>query len=173
MEGCCPLGELQNDNCSNGSSATLYVLTKEERVLLNLRTGHSVTTVCDAHRIAYLKLYVMNQKKCCDSHGIHKKRSVTRGLKVITVSMAQQQSTSGLKLVPGKKLCTLCRKNRSSPQQFPDSPSGDEAADTSKEPSDDDFGAQEDMVTSRISSLLVSLDQSPIDQMRKGMLKVR
>ena len=87
--------------------------------------------------------------------------------------MAQQQSTSGLKLVPGKKLCTLCRKNRSSPQQFPDSPSGDEAADTSKEPSDDDFGAQEDMVTSRISSLLVSLDQSPIDQMRKGMLKVR
>ena len=55
-----------------------YVLTEEERVLLNLRTGHSVTTV---HRIAYLKLYVMNQKKCCDPHGIHKKRSVTRGLK--------------------------------------------------------------------------------------------
>ena len=126
--------------------------------------GHSVTTVCDAHRIAYLKLYVMNQKKCCDPHGIHKK---TRGLKVITVSMAQQQSTSDLKLVPGKKLCTLYRKNLSSPQQFLDSPSGDDATDTSKEPSDDNFGAQEDLVTSRISSLLVSLDQSPIDHMKK------
>ena len=70
---------------------------------------------------------------------MNKKRSVTRGLKVITVSMAEQQSTSGLKLVPGKKLCTSCRKNLSSPQQLLDSPSGDEATDTSKEPSDDDL----------------------------------
>ena len=175
MESRCHLGELLNDHCCNRSR---NALTEEERVLLNLRTGHSVTTVCDAHRTVYLKLYVLNQKKCCDPHGIHKNRSVTRGLKVISVSMALKQRASGLNLVPGKKLCTSCRRNLSLPQLFLDNPSDDEAADdeavddeasdddTSKEPSDDDFGAQEDVVTSRISSLLVSLDQSPIDKMK-------
>ena len=113
MESHCPLGVLLNDNCSNGSSAALYILNDEKRVLLNLRTGHSVPTVCDAHRIAYLKLYAMNPKKCCDPRGIHKKRSVTPGLKVtcITVPMAQQHSTSDFKLVPEKKLCTSYQKN--------------------------------------------------------------
>ena len=51
-------------------------------------------------------------------------------------------------------------------KQFLDNPSDDVAADTSNEPCDDDFEAEEDLVTSRISSLQVSLDLSPIDQMK-------
>lgn len=81
--------------------------------------------------------------------------------------MAQQHSTSDLELVPGKKLRTSCQKNLSLIKQFLDNPSDDEA-DTINEPWDDDFGAQEDLVTSRISSFLVSRDQSPIDQMKIG-----
>ena len=66
MANRCPLGVALNESCNNECNEAFYVLTDEEKTLLQLRAGHLVTSVCNAHRIAYLKLYVSNQRKCCD-----------------------------------------------------------------------------------------------------------
>ena len=83
MAGNCPLGVALNESCDCGSNSALYVPT-EERTLLHLRTGHSVTSVCHRHKTAYLKLYTSNQRKCCDPFKCHVK-PVTKGIRVINL----------------------------------------------------------------------------------------
>ena len=104
----CTLGELLGEECNDG---TILRVTKDEKELLLLRTGHSVTEVCSHHRAAYIQYYSWKQKKCCDPLGHHPNKAMTRSLRVITAAMIDTWNITNLKLVPGQKLCTLCRES--------------------------------------------------------------
>ena len=145
------LGDALDDSCStDGCSSGFLPLTEDEKTIVFLRTRHSVSSLCDAHRKCYIKMYSLNQKKCCDPIERHKDKSITRSLSAITLAMAQQYSTNYVSLVPGKKLCTECRKKVIELQQ---SSSGDACDEESPRPVEDEW----DAVTMSISALLTSI----------------
>ena len=105
----CSLLEHVNDaSVCSGKTETMRELNSDEKELLLFRTKHKVTHLCDGHRQKYLKHYVGNQRHCCDPLASHAKQSRAKQLREITVDMALIPNS--LDLVPGKKLCTQCRK---------------------------------------------------------------
>ena len=106
----CKLGEFLGEECDD---LTISKVTQEENELLRLRTGHNVVEVCSRHRASYIQFYSWRQIKCCDPLRYHPAKAMTRSLRVITTAMADRWSTATMKLVPGQKLCTLCRKDLS------------------------------------------------------------
>eukprot|EP00731_Ephydatia_muelleri_P028308 Em0019g1181a len=169
MAGNCPLGVALNESCDCGSNSALYIPTEEERTILHLRTGHSVTSVCHRHKTAYLKLYASNQRKCCDPFKSHVK-PVTKGIRVINLWMAQQYSTGEVSLVPGQKLCSACRTKviqMIQPQSLSSSLTEEDIG-TSRNDDGSGDSDSDGWVSTNLSSLLVSLGQSPIDQTKIG-----
>ena len=105
MDSRCPLGDALDESCTTDSCHSSFLpLTEEEKTIVFLRTRHSVTSLCDTHRKRYIKMYSLNQKKCCDPFERHKDKLITRSLSAITLAMAQRYSTDHVSLVPGKKL---------------------------------------------------------------------
>ena len=113
----CSLGEIVSGKCD---AETVQEVTNDEKRLLHLRTGHNVADICTLHRKVYLQHYSWTQKKCCDPLGHHPTKAVTRSLRVITDKMAERWSTDEITLVPGNKLCTLCRKSVCHPSEQED-----------------------------------------------------
>lgn len=142
---------------------TVERVTVEEKELLLLRTGHIVTEICSKHRKSYQQHYSMGQKKCCDPLRNHPTKTVTRSLCVITCVMAEKWSTEGLTLVPGKKLCTCCRKQLS--KQDRDMNIGAVDGNVDKD-SEGDSVDDDESVYHQLSTLLVGIGESLLDKKR-------
>ena len=89
----CSLGEILSGKCD---AETVHEVTNDEKRLLHLRTGNNVADICTLHRKVYLQ-------HC--------------SLRVITDKMAERWSTDEVTLVPGNKLCILCRKSLCHPSE--------------------------------------------------------
>ena len=165
----CTLGEAFREDCNE----SIERVTPEEVELLQLRTGQVVSEICSKHRRLYLQHYSLGQKKCCDPLENHPTKIMVRSLRVITPAMAEKWNTEDVRLVPGKKLCTCCRKQLSR-QAAPctshhDSDIGAESDGEVDEASNSDsFGDEDVHVSTQLSALLVSISESPI--VKKRML---
>ena len=165
----CTLGEAFGEDCNE----SIERVTPEEVELLQLRTSQVVSEICSKHRKLYLQHYSLDQKKCCDPLENHPTKIMVRSLRVITPAMAEKWSTEDVRLVPGKKLCTCCRKQLSR-QAAPctshhDSDIGAESDGEVDEASNSDsFGDEDVHVSTQLSALLVSISESPI--VKKRML---
>ena len=165
----CTLGEAFGEDYNE----SIERVTPEEVELLQLRTGQVVSEICSKHRKLYLQHYSLGQKKCCDPLENHPTKIMVRSLRVITPAMAEKWSTEDVRLVPGKKLCTCCRKQLSR-QAAPctshhDSDIGAESDGEVDEASNSDsFGDEDVHVSTQLSALLVSISESPI--VKKRML---
>eukprot|EP00731_Ephydatia_muelleri_P019982 Em0012g807a len=105
----CTLGEAFGEDCNE----SIERVTPEEVELLQPRTGQVVSEICSKHQKLYLQHYSLGQKKCCDPLENHPTKIMVRSPLVITPAMAEKWSTEDVRLVPGKKLCTCCRKQLS------------------------------------------------------------
>jgi hypothetical protein len=81
-----------------------------EQRLLFFRTGQSsLFNICSDHVEKYIKTYTFrtNQKFCCDPYVKHKKR-VNCEL-VVSIDLSDELfELSGMRIIPGKKLCRRC-----------------------------------------------------------------
>ena len=164
----CTLGEAFREDCNE----SIERVTPEEVELLQLRTGQVVSEICSKHRKLYLQNYSLGQKKCCDPLENHPTKIMVRSLRVITPAMAEKWNTEDVRLVPGKKLCTCCRKQLSR-QAAPctshhDSDIGAESDGEVDEASNSDSFGDDVHVSTQLSALLVSISESPI--VKKRML---
>ena len=116
MENCakkCEIGLKLNESCELTEESDFYVLNKEEIEILELRTQCSpLTKICQGHRKTFLTQYVNHQRACCDPLLRHHGKKPKKGLREI--SLIYSNLHKHLNLVPGKKICTPCRKEVSS-----------------------------------------------------------
>lgn len=118
----CSVGSLLNISCENTSltkSKDIYLisekLSKEEVEILVWRTNKQYSEtdyICSHHLCYFLKYFEKNQKSCCDPF---KKHSVPltkkKDLRIITLEKAKYvKENKDIILVPGKLLCSTCRK---------------------------------------------------------------
>ncbi|KAL5468830.1 hypothetical protein EMCRGX_G029952 [Ephydatia muelleri] len=157
----CSLGEILSEKCD---AETVQEVTNDEKRLLHLRTGHNVADICTLHRKVYLQHYSWTQKKCCDPLGHHPTKAVTRSLRVITDKMAERWSTDEVTLVPGNKLCTLCRKSVCHDPSEQEDAGHEDNTYSEGEGIVDDGGD----ITDQLSALLVNIGESPIDKRKIG-----
>ena len=109
----CEIGQKLNESCELTEDSDYYVLNKEEIEILELRTQCSpLTKVCQGHRKVFLTQYENHQRACCDPLSRHHGKKPTKGLREI--SLIYSNLHKHLTLVPGKKICTPCRKEVSS-----------------------------------------------------------
>lgn len=72
--------------------------------------SESGSKLCRHHFDMYLKMFEINQKACCNLFSKHTKR-VTAGLRIITLSLAQEiKKNLNVHVAPGMKYCDTCRK---------------------------------------------------------------
>ena len=88
-------------------------VTSDEIELLSLRSKLSSTDIrdiCSHHEQVYLHKYSALQKKCCNAFDLHKdKKPRKKSLREITIECRASALEVGISLVPGEKLCSLCR----------------------------------------------------------------
>lgn len=115
----CSIGETLNNECHKDSytKASRLVnvsdLSKTDKKLLCLRSGVSderLSTICEHHKIYYLKKYETYQTFCCDpftSHKTNLKVSLRR------ISLDYSESLKDVENIkhpkPGQKVCSACR----------------------------------------------------------------
>lgn len=121
----CTVGNLLDSSCKNFTltrEKNVYIifetLTKQDLELLTWRTnGHYIEndTICSHHLCYFLKYFEKNQKVCCDplhKHAVHLPKK--SDLRVITLQKAKDAKINqDITLVPGKLLCSACRKSLS------------------------------------------------------------
>lgn len=119
----CTVGTLLNSSCENTSltkNRDIYVisdeLSKEDVELLSWRTNNQYCekdTICSHHLCYFLKYFQKNQKACCDPFQRHSVPLTKKNnLRVITLQKAKDvKENKNIILVPGKLLCSNCRKS--------------------------------------------------------------
>lgn len=93
-------------NCSN----ELYCFNElDEVVQLQLEEIKSVTSfICQKHLDDKIRLFLLNQNSCSDPFNLHQ-QTITTNISLITENLYNQFKHT-LKLIPGKKLCTRCKR---------------------------------------------------------------
>ena len=116
MEDKCSVGIITQTECHKISYVTKKAienaceLSEEELNLLQLRTEvQNLTTVCLHHKSLFLKKYEFLQKTCRDPYKRHKK-PINKTLRVVSLEQSRVCVKQGLKIKPGEKLCSSCRK---------------------------------------------------------------
>ena len=110
----CSVGIKLSEMCKKSCEQLNYVIVSSlsdiEQRLLFIRTGaSSLFNICSDHVEKYITKYTFrtNQKFCCDPLAVHKKRATCEA--VIDIDLSDHIHTlSGMRLVPGKKLCKHC-----------------------------------------------------------------
>ena len=166
----CDIGVYLGESCDVESNEESYEPSLDEGEVLKLRTGsESVSTICQFHRRIYLTQYTNHQRSCCDPFSRHGAKRATRSLREISLLYAKEHSD--LILIPGKKICTPCRKKISQGQASHQADSEEENGNTMLDavPSEQsqEFEAFEfESPTADISLVnesLSSLGESPLD----------
>lgn len=115
----CSIGKEIETDCHKNSYTQknnlteISSLTSEEINILSLRTGvrsENLHTICEHHKIFFLKKYEVYQKECLDPFKCHKKK-ITKSLREINFDLSQKinQISSCKKSIPGQKICNVCR----------------------------------------------------------------
>lgn len=91
---------------------TIADLSQTERELLEWRSVSilvSTSVICDYHHKHYLQYYENKQTLCCHTFSSYKVRVQSR-LVEISLEFAKQvlKKLNGLKIIPGKKMCSSC-----------------------------------------------------------------
>ncbi|CAG0896031.1 unnamed protein product [Darwinula stevensoni] len=81
----------------------------EKDLLIRRSQVKKIEAVCAHHAEQFLRTFEIREKSCCDPFGIHTGQSRKRNFRTIDVETCDQYSAVIL-LIPGKKLCTSCRK---------------------------------------------------------------
>jgi hypothetical protein len=87
------------------------VVSGEDIELLSLRSKLApadIYDVCSHHEKVYLHKYSALQRRCCNAFAQHEK-SRKKALREITTELRANALRVGVSLVPGDKLCALCR----------------------------------------------------------------
>ena len=88
-------------------------VTSDEIELLSLRSklaSTDIRDICSHHEQVYLHKYFELQKKCCNAFDLHRdSKPRKKSLRVITIECRASALEMGISLVPGEKLCPLCR----------------------------------------------------------------
>lgn len=107
----CSLGLSLNRLCSSESSfKNVSIYSKDERYLLQIRSGvDDITTCCQSHESYFLKSFSSSQRKCFDPLRLHKK-VVTKSLRIVSENFHLRHRKKFPSLAPGLKLCTTCMK---------------------------------------------------------------
>ena len=108
----CSIGsEKEGESWSPSLLTIILTCTPEEQELLSLRCCISInadSTICEKHKLTYLKLFEVKQRKCCNPFRRHKK-NITSGLTVVTLEETKYMKLEGHHIVPGTKLCKTCK----------------------------------------------------------------
>ena len=118
----CSVGELFSSSCES----TAYTknrevvlvsenLSSEQQELLKWRTNlelGELSTICSHHICLFITYFESNQKACCDPFKRHSV-SITNKKNLRKISLEKAKSvkeSKNLHLIPGKLLCSNCRK---------------------------------------------------------------
>jgi len=167
----CSVDEMTGDNgachntmyCKKPGLRNIAELTSDVQELLELHTGISFemnSTICLHHESIIITRYENLQKSCCDPFQMHVK-PIKRSLRAVNIEIAKQ-----LRIKPGQKLCTMCRKklHENTEQDLS---------------SDEDFDEPSCMVSEKLNKSIAELGCTPIksvserDRVSYGKRKVK
>lgn len=115
METQCYIGTFTNDECHKNVYGvvpkiilSIYDYNEEDKMLFSLRVCSDVSSVCKYHESKYLhKYHHLFGQSCSDPLSKHKK-SITKGLREISLEHFFKEKNFPVALVPGKSLCPTC-----------------------------------------------------------------
>jgi hypothetical protein len=116
-------------NCTEFNSVKL---SPNDSDLLSRRSNINIeqcNQLCKVHYDRFIRLYTVNQKKCCDPFKKHKK-TIAKDLRTISLEFVREVEHK-IKLIPGQKLCKHCLIAVNKTNTSTDSSTEDEGANKS------------------------------------------
>ena len=167
----CSIGTHLGEDCPQSSSAVHRIPSEREAYILKLRTGcANIQMICAVHFDRLFRRYTLNQKTCCDLLCRHSDKAIARGLRCVSVDLAEFKP--GWALLPGEKLCTDCRKAVKEYEPAPSHSDADVGVEASSTSTDTD-GSNGDpsippdppvsQILTDINQTLAAIGDTPID----------
>lgn len=107
----CSIGVFLDEICVEravSEEKDISAFSSDDRYRLKLRVAcDSINTICKYHEVKFLRHYSLSEKTCCDPFVVHSK-PLRRNLREVSVDF-QRKFIEVFHLIPGQKLCNVCR----------------------------------------------------------------